>query len=155
MLRFVTLLSVSVLLASPPTLAEPDVMRVASIEPARPSFWGRPSTAAAAAHYLGASGPQLGLPSRLWCGDFVNLVRKRAGLRVVPSRRAVDQARYGIRLAKPEAGALMITGRKGGHHVDLIVAVHADGSVTTVGGNVSRRVTQRHRVARGIFIRPL
>lgn len=108
-----------------------------------------------ARRYLGKTGPELGLPASLWCGDFVNLVRRQAGLRVVPSRRAFDQAKFGRRLSRPAVGALLLTPRgRGGGHVDWIVAVHADGSVTTIGGNVDRKVSERHRPGAGIIIDP-
>lgn len=104
---------------------------------------------------LGKSARQLGLPSSLWCADAANRWRRKAGLRPVPSRRAIDQAKGGKRISHPVVGALLITGRgRRGHHVDLIVAVHGDGTVTTVGGNVSGRVAERRRVARGIIVLP-
>lgn len=126
-------------------------------DPSRGPSWGLGSTPSAIARrYLGRTGPQLGLPSSLWCADFVNLVRKEAGLRAVASRRAFDQARHGRRIARPRVDALLITPRgRGGGHVEWIVAVNADGSVTTIGGNVDRVVAERVRPAIGIIIEPM
>ena len=156
MLRFLATLSFSTLLASTPLRADPSVMRV-DVADASPSIFSRSQRTpmvSIARRFVGASGPQLGLHSRLWCADFANMVRRKAGLRSVPSRRAIDQARYGTRLYQPEPGALMITGRRGGAHVDLVTAVHGDGAVSTIGGNVGKRVKERRRIARGLFIKP-
>lgn len=97
----------------------------------------------------------LGVPPTLWCGDAVNKWRREAGLSPVRSRRAVDQARAGRRISKPVRGALMITPRgRGGHHVDIVVAVHDDGTVTVIGGNVGGIVARRIVPARGLFVLP-
>lgn len=133
--------------------AEPGIMRPSDAA----GFWDTvftPDLVRIARRDLGKTGPQLGLPSRLWCGDAVNRWRRKAGLTVVPSRRAIDQARYGRRISKPVVGALLISGRRGGSHVDVIAAVHGNGTVTTIGGNVGRMVSTRVRAARGIFIIP-
>jgi|GEM_PF-1134732 len=120
------------------------------------AFSPRPAMVALAMEHLGKTGPQLGLPSRLWCADFINRLRREAGYTPVPSRRAVDQARGGRRIASPRPGALMITHRRGGAHVDLVLAVRPDGAVTTIGGNVSRVVSIRERAGSGraIYIMP-
>lgn len=140
--------------SAPVSRAEPSPMRVESGS----GFWElafTPNIVAIAKRDLGKSGPQIGLPSRLWCGDALNRWRRKAGLTVVPSRRAIDQAAYGKRLSRPVPGALLITSRGRGAHVDVIVAVHGDGTVTTIGGNVSNRVAERRRAARGIIIKPV
>lgn len=113
-----------------------------------------------AMRYEGKTGPELGLSSTLWCADLANKVRREAGLKPVPSRRAIDQLRYAKRITKPEPGALMITRRKGGHHVDWIVAVHAD-KLTVIGGNIKvsnfalSRVALRDVPIAGIFAKPI
>lgn len=111
--------------------------------------------ASIAERHEGRTARQMGVPSSLWCADAVNVWRREAGLRAVPSRRAIDQARAGRRIEHPMRGALMITPRgRGGHHVDLVLAVHGDGTLTVIGGNVGARVSRRVVPARGLFILP-
>ncbi len=98
--------------------------------------------ASVAVRHEGKTARQLGLPPRLWCADFANLARREAGLRPVNSRRAVDQARNARPIMKPVPGALMITSRPGGHHVDVVLAVN-ELFVEVAGGNVGGRVTRR------------
>lgn len=108
---------------------------------------------------LGKTWAQMGLPSRLWCGFAMNAWRKRAGLSVPRSGRAIDHASLGRRVSRPVVGALMIEPRrckrgKDCAHVSIITAVHADGTVTAISGNDGRRVRERVRLARGIIVQP-
>ena len=107
-----------------------------------------------ARRYLGATGPQLGLGRAAWCGRFLNLVRRDARLRVVPSALALDHVRFGRRIARPVVGAFMLYPRKGGGHGGIISAVHADGTVSSIDGNWGRRVAERRSRPKGIFIIP-
>jgi len=139
-----------------PARAEPSVMKVgeqADDEGERHAARG--DVAAIATRYLGATGPRLGLSDRLWCGEFASMVRRKAGLKAPDSRRAVDQAQHARRIKRPVVGALMITGRRGGAHVDIIVSVLPDGRVVTVGGNVSRVVAMRVRTPSGALFLPV
>lgn len=103
----------------------------------------------------GKTARQLGLPPSLWCADAANRWRRHAGLRVVPSRRAIDQARAGRRVSVARRGDLHITSRgRGGHHVDVVLTDHGDGTLTVIGGNVNGAVSRRVVAARGLFIRP-
>lgn len=114
------------------------------------------SLASIASRYVGLSGPQIGLPARLWCGDFLNMVRRKAGLRAPVSRRAFDQAQFAQRIGAARPGAIMIYGRgRGGGHAALIVETHGDGTVTTIEGNVSRRVVKRRVAVRGLIVQPI
>lgn len=104
--------------------------------------------------YEGKTAHQLGLPATLWCADMANKARIEAGLTPVKSRRAIDQSKNAVRLARPERGALMISTRPGGHHVDVVLAVN-ELFVEVAGGNVAGRVTRRHLPLRaGQFYRP-
>jgi hypothetical protein len=58
---------------------------------------------AAARAYLGRTAAQLGLPRRLWCADFMNLVESRVGDRGTGSRAAMSFASYGRRVSGPVA----------------------------------------------------
>lgn len=110
--------------------------------------------AAVAARHEGKTARQLGLPATLWCADFANLVRKEAGLKPINSRRAIDQIKNAREISAPVEGAIMITRRPGGHHIDFVKAVFAD-QVAVTGGNVAGRVTGRHvPLAAGRFYLP-
>lgn len=120
------------------------------------SGWTSSSIVSAAQRDLGKTAAQLGLPRSLWCGDAADRWRRKAGLTPVRSRRAIDQTKNARRISYPVPGALMITGRgRSGHHVDVVIAVHSDGTVTTIGGNVAGAVRERIRVARGLFVMPV
>ena len=89
-----------------------------------------------AARYVGRSGPSLGLPSRLWCRDFVNFVLAKNGTPAGNrSRRAIDALRLGSRVSSPRAGDLAVMR----HHVTIVAGVHG-GKVIGLGGNQGRRV---------------
>ena len=103
---------------------------------------------------LGKTGPQMGLPSRLWCGYAANRWRKAAGLSAPKSGLAVAHASHGRKVARPVVGAMLITRRAGGGHVSIITAVHGDGTVTAISGNDARRVRERRRSARGLIVIP-
>lgn len=108
-----------------------------------------------AARFVGRSGPSLGLPSHLWCADFAAMVLRATGYRTVASRRAIDMARAGPRIAHPQDGALAITTRRGGGHVSIVAEVYPDGSFLSINGNgTGRRVTVSVRHARAIFVMP-
>jgi uncharacterized protein (TIGR02594 family) len=84
--------------------------------------------------YLGRTGPSLGLPSRLWCADFMNMVTGGGtGSRVAKSW-----------LARPhvsaQIGAVVVTGRRGGGHVGIVSGFTARGDVIIISGNHGRRV---------------
>lgn len=109
---------------------------------------------AVAERHEGKTARQLGLPATLWCADAANLFRREAGLTPVKSRRAIDQAKHAKAISRPVPGALMISRRRGGHHVDVVAAVNGMW-VEVIGGNVAGRVTRRHLpLAAGRFFLP-
>lgn len=141
-------------LAISPAIAEPSPMASSGNDPAG-SIGSSSRLASIALRYEGMTGPQLGLSARLWCAEFSNMVRRKAGLPAPASRRAFDQVQHARKISRPVPGALMITGRgRRGGHVDIVVQVHGDGTLTVVGGNVQRRVTLRRVAARGVFALP-
>lgn len=142
-------------LSTCPAMAEASVMSASPVPSDHPVAGGS-RLGSIAARYVGMTGPELGLASRLWCGAFLSMVRQKAGLRAPVSRRAADQAQHARRVAHPVAGAIVISGRRGGSHADLIASVHADGSVTLIRPNWSRRVVEQ-RVAgvRGAIYVPM
>lgn len=78
---------VSVALAEDDPSVSPRAVHLAPIADAPTMIGGsRHELVPIARRHLGKRAADLGLPSRLWCADFVNRVRREAGLPVVPSR---------------------------------------------------------------------
>lgn len=91
--------------------------------------------------YIGMTGPQLGLPSRLWCSDFMNMVTGGGtGSRVAKSWLAKPRV-------APQPGAVAIIGRRGGGHVCLISEVHGNGQYSCISGNGAGRRVVEHRLS--------
>ncbi len=98
-----------------------------------------------ASRHIGKRAADLGLPRRLWCADFANLVRREAGLRPVPSRLARDQVRIGRRLSEPRVGAIAVISRRGGRlagHTGIIRGFDEHHVVLISGNSIGRRVAE-------------
>ncbi len=104
----------------------------------------------------GRTAAQLGLPADLWCADYADMIRREAGLRPAGSRRAIDQLKHARRVTAPQRGDLVITKRgRFGHHVDVLLSIHKDGTMAVIGGNVGGRVSRRViPIGSAIFVRP-
>ena len=79
-----------------------------------------------------------------WCGHFLNLVLRRAGLVPMPGNRAIDALRLGPRVARAVPGSLIV--RR--HHVEISL-----GDGRSISGNWRNRVAI-HPSSRGIIIQP-
>jgi uncharacterized protein (TIGR02594 family) len=91
--------------------------------------------------YLGRSGPSLGLPARLWCADFINMVTGGGtGSRVAKSWLSHQHV-------SAQIGAIVVTGRRGGGHVGIVSGFTSAGDVIVVSGN------HGHRVGEGVYSR--
>lgn len=151
---FRALIIAAALAAAFPLRAEPSPMADAGV------LWASPRPAsglgAIALRYEGATASRFGFRGA-WCGFFIEYVRKQAGLSLAGSGRAIDQTRAGRRVSAPVPGALVITprNRRGDFHVDIVLERHPDGTLTVIGGNVSKRVTKRRVAARGIYVVPM
>jgi uncharacterized protein (TIGR02594 family) len=97
----------------------------------------------AARQFVGDTAHQLGLPSRLWCADFMNYALKRAGKRGTGSRMASSFASYGKRVSGPRVGsiAVMSRGRRGGH-VGVVSGIDSRGNPIVISGNHGRKVAE-------------
>jgi uncharacterized protein (TIGR02594 family) len=97
----------------------------------------------AARQFVGDTAHQLGLPSRLWCADFMNYALKRAGKRGTGSRMASSFASYGKRVSGPRVGsiAVMSRGRNGGH-VGVVSGIDSRGNPIVISGNHGRKVAE-------------
>lgn len=96
-----------------------------------------------ARRFLGNTARQLGLPSSLWCADFMNYALKRAGKSGTGSRMASSFASYGKRVSGPQVGAIAIMsrGRRGGH-VGVVSGIDKRGNPIVISGNHGRRVAE-------------
>ena len=84
--------------------------------------------------YIGRTGPSLGLPARLWCSDFANLITGGGtGSRVAKSWLAKPRV-------SPQVGAMVVTSRRGGGHVGIVSGFTANGDPIVISGNHGRRV---------------
>ncbi len=124
--------------------------RFANTEPLEPMAKSRTDAADAAAQVPGAAGVllealrwrgrtarQIGLPSQLWCADFMNFVLRSAGGNGTHSRAARSFLKYGKRLDGPRVGAIAILYRKGPNngHVGVVRGTDGAGNPILVSGN--------------------
>jgi uncharacterized protein (TIGR02594 family) len=124
--------------------------RFANTEPLEPMARSRTDAADAAAQVPGAAGvllealrwrgrtaKQIGLPTKLWCADFMNFVLRRAGGKGTQSRAARSFLEYGKRLDGPRVGAIAILYRKGANngHVGVVRGTDGQGNPILVSGN--------------------
>jgi hypothetical protein len=84
--------------------------------------------------YIGRTGPSLGLPARLWCSDFANMVTGGGtGSRLARSWLSRPHV-------SPQVGAMVVTGRRGGGHVGIVSGFTAAGDPIVISGNHGRVV---------------
>ncbi len=105
-----------------------------------------------ALRWRGSTARQLGLPTKLWCADFMNFVLRKAGGKGTHSRAARSFLQYGKRLNGPRVGAIAILYRAGPNngHVGVVRGTDGRGNPIIVSGNHGRAVRQsvysKHRV---------
>src|SRR5476651_2547995 len=124
--------------------------RFANTAPLEPMAHSRTDAAEAAAQVPGAAGvllealrwqgrtaKQIGLPTKLWCADFMNFVLRKAGGKGTQSRAARSFLEYGKRLDGPRVGAIAILYRKGlnSGHVGVVRGTDGQGNPIVVSGN--------------------
>jgi uncharacterized protein (TIGR02594 family) len=141
------------------TMAANGSDRFANTEPLETMARSRSDAADAAAQVPGAAGvllealrwrgrtaSQIGLPTKLWCADFMNFVLRRAGGKGTQSRAARSFLDYGKRLDGPRVGAIAILYRKGNNnnsgHVGVVRGTDGQGNPILVSGNHGPTVTQ-------------
>ena len=124
--------------------------RFTNTEPLEPMARSRTDAAEAAAQVPGAAGVllealrwrgrtarQLGLPTKLWCADFMNFVLHKAGGKGTKSRAARSFLQFGKKLDGPRVGAIAIMYRKGPNngHVGVVRGTDGQGNPIVVSGN--------------------
>jgi uncharacterized protein (TIGR02594 family) len=87
-----------------------------------------------ASKYVGASASQLGLPSRLWCADFMNMIAGGT------DRRAISYVNRGRPAYHGCVNCVAVTKRRNGHHVGIVTGYDSNGNPIIISGNHSRRV---------------
>ena len=131
--------------------------RFANTEPLEPMARSRSDAIEAAGQVPGASmvllealrwrgrtARQIGLPTKLWCADFMNFVLRRAGGKGTHSRAARSFLKYGKKLDGPRVGAIAILYRKGPNngHVGVVRGTDGQGNPILVSGNHGLTVRQ-------------
>jgi uncharacterized protein (TIGR02594 family) len=131
--------------------------RFANTEPLETMSRSRSDAVEAAAQVPGAAGVllealrwrgrtarQIGLPTQLWCADFMNFVLRKAGGKGTRSRAARSFLDYGKKLDGPRVGAIAIMSRRGANsgHVGVVRGTDGQGNPILVSGNHGHAVSQ-------------
>jgi uncharacterized protein (TIGR02594 family) len=95
-----------------------------------------------ALRWRGRSAKQLGLPTQLWCADFMNFVLHKAGGKGTKSRAARSFLDFGKRLDAPRVGAIMYRKGPNNGHVGVVRGTDGQGNPIVVSGNHGPVVTQ-------------
>jgi uncharacterized protein (TIGR02594 family) len=97
-----------------------------------------------ALRWRGRTAKQLGLPTKLWCADFMNFVFRKAGGKGTSSRAARSFLDFGKKLDGPRVGAIAIMYRKGANngHVGVVRGTDGQGNPIVVSGNHGPTVMQ-------------
>jgi uncharacterized protein (TIGR02594 family) len=97
-----------------------------------------------ALRWRGRTAKQLGLPTQLWCADFMNFVLHKAGANGTKSRAARSFLQFGKKLDGPRVGAIAIMYRAGPNsgHVGVVRGTDGDGNPIIVSGNHGNMVRQ-------------
>jgi uncharacterized protein (TIGR02594 family) len=105
---------------------------------------GAASVLLEALRWRGRTASQIGLPTKLWCADFMNFVLRRAGGKGTQSRAARSFLKYGTKLDGPRVGAIAILYRKGPNngHVGVVRGTDGQGNPIIVSGNHGNTVRQ-------------
>jgi uncharacterized protein (TIGR02594 family) len=130
--------------------------RFANVTPIEPILRSRSDAVAQAAQVPGAAAlllealrwrghtaKQIGVPSQLWCADFMNFVLRRTGGKGTGSRAARSFLKYGKVLDGPRVGAIAILYRGPNNgHVGVVRCTDGKGNPILVSGNHGPTVMQ-------------
>ena len=100
-----------------------------------------------ALHWRGRTAKEIGLPSQLWCADFMNFVLKRAGGKGTQSRAARSFLDYGKKLDGPRVGAIVIFSRGGRNNGHVGVVRGTDGeAIRSLSLGISATLLNKQRI---------
>jgi uncharacterized protein (TIGR02594 family) len=113
-----------------------------------------------ALRWKGANSAQVGVPSELWCADFMNFILGQTGQRGTGSRAARSFLKYGKQVDGPRVGAIVVLTRGGNAesgHVGIVRGTDGEGNPIVISGNHGKRVAEstypKHKVL-GYFMPP-
>jgi len=70
-----------------------------------------------------------------WCAAFVGAMLERAGIRSTRFESAKSYLQWGVMLAQPVVGCVVVFTRAGGGHVGFVVGRDSSGNLLVLGGN--------------------
>lgn len=92
--------------------------------------------------YMGETARDLGLPSRLWCADFLNKITGGG----TGSRQARSYIHYGSRASEGCIGCIAVLSRGRGGHVGIVTGWDGPNPIIISGNH-------GHRVGEGVYPR--
>jgi len=112
---------------------------------AAPTKSGESNPLLEALRWKGATAPQVGVPSELWCADFMNFILGQTGQSGTGSRAARSFLKYGKPLDGPRVGAIVVftrgsNGQSG--HVGIVRGTDGDGNPIVISGNHGNKVSE-------------
>lgn len=90
---------------------------------------------AKAESHIGSTASDLGLPSKLWCADFMNKITGSGS-----DRTAISYTRRGSPAEHGCTNCVAITRRSGGNHVGVVKDYDSHGNPILISGNHGGRV---------------
>ncbi len=98
-----------------------------------------------ALRWKGANSAQVGVPSELWCADFMNFILHQTGQSGTGSRAARSFLKYGKPVDGPRVGAIVVFSRGGNSesgHVGIVRGTDGDGNPIVISGNHGKKVAE-------------
>jgi len=98
-----------------------------------------------ALRWKGANSAQVGVPSELWCADFMNFILGQTGQAGTGSRAARSFLKYGKPVDGPRVGAIVVFSRGGNGesgHVGIVRGTDGDGNPIVISGNHGKKVAE-------------
>lgn len=78
-----------------------------------------------------------------WCAAFAGAMLERAGIRSTRFESAKSYLDWGVELAEPVYGCIVVFTREGGGHVGFVVGTDGAGRLLVLGGNQGNQVNVR------------
>lgn len=78
-----------------------------------------------------------------WCAAFVGAMLERSGVQSTRFESARSYEAWGVKLAQPVRGCVVVFSRDGGGHVGFVVGQDKAGNLLVLGGNQSDAVNVR------------